>query len=168
MSFKESFAKAAKASELESLVKALPESVAMREGMDALSSSVRKLANGPGASADVARAIDAFAAKFPSAAKESAMLMVETTDPSHWKTANVFKADLGFNVAGDEFRPLLKKLARENPEKVTTIASGTVTEGNFQLKGLEKAAMQEKPFNLNAFRDSFATASPTERLSMLL
>lgn len=136
--------------------------------MDTLASSVRNLSKAPGASADVARAIDAFAAKFPGSSKEAAMLMVETTDPSHWKTANVFKAELGFSVSGDEFRPLLRKLARENPEKVTAIASGSATEGNFQLKGLEKAAMLEKPFNLNAFRDSFASASPTERLSMLL
>lgn len=106
----------------------------MREGMDALASSVRKLAKGPGASTDVARAIDAFAAKFPNAAKESAMLMVETTDPSHWKTANVFKADLGFSVAGDEFRPMLAKMAKENPEKVAEIAKGAVAESNYQLR----------------------------------
>ena len=96
------------------------------------------------------------------------MLMVEKVSPEHWKGANVFKSELGFSVNGDEFRPMLKKLARENPEKVTAIANGAGTEGNFQLKGLERAAALEKPFNLNAFRDSFTAASPTDRLSMLL
>ena len=115
-------------------MKALPESVAMREGMDAFASSVRNLAKGTGTSADVARAIDAFVAKFPNAAKESAMLMVETTDPSYWKTANVFKADLGFSVSGDEFRPLLARMAKENPEKVAEIARGAAVESNYQLR----------------------------------
>lgn len=116
----------------------------------------------------MAHAIDAFAQKFPASAKESAMLMVEKVSPEHWKNANVFKSELGFSVSGDEFRPMLKKLARENPDKVTAIANGVGTEGNFQLKGLEKAAAMEKPFNMNAFRESFTMASPADRLSILL
>lgn len=167
-SFKESFAKAAKASELQGMVNALPASVTRAEGFDALRGSVTRLATNPASQADALRAIDAFVIRFPESAKEAAMLVIEKTDPSLWKSAELFKRDLGLSVSGDEFRPLLKKLAKENPERVTAIATGAASDANFQLRGLQRAAVLEKPFNLNAFRDGFMAAPDLERLSLML
>ena len=62
--------------------------------MASVRQSLLKFSKNEAAQADLVSAVDAFAKKYPSRSKEAAMMLVETVDPTHWKNAQVLKADL--------------------------------------------------------------------------
>ena len=76
------------------MVRAIPDSVSATDAMASVRQSLLKFSKNEAAQADLVSAVDAFAKKYPSHAKEAAMMLVETVDPAHWKNAQVLKADL--------------------------------------------------------------------------
>lgn len=121
--FREGFKSVTGSTELPKLIKDLPPSVVQSEGYTLLENAVKRFAVSPESQKDCAAAITAFVRKFPDSAKDSALLMLEHTDPDIWKQSTLFDAtNLGFSVNGKEFEPLLRRMAKNTPEKFEKLA----------------------------------------------
>lgn len=167
-SFRDALGKAPSSSALASAVEALPASVVGKEAFEAMGPAISRLSKTPANHPDLVRALDSFAAKFPNHANDALMSMVEHAGPDSWGASKLLKGQLGLSVEGTEFNGLIKRLAKENPAQLKAILESPVLGSNYQLAGLKRAALRERPFNLNQFRDDFAFAPDNDRLSMLL
>jgi hypothetical protein len=126
-------------------IRNLPKTIMATEVVAPMRAALTRMVTSPDKQAEWLMAIETYALTFAEGAKDAALMAIEFTDPKLWKSSSIFHANLGFSPTGGEFRPAMARLAKEHPDRLAEIASGSVTDGNPQLAGLKRAAMLVLP-----------------------